>query len=456
MRVHRGLSLKSRLTLAFLAGAAFLMVASASLIYVNLSHEIDATIDAGLTARADDIRSALDNGEALVSRGEAFAQVIDPTGRVLASSRTLDASEPVLDADEIQPALRGRTFVDRQVPGLGRHARLLAVPHSYKGHKVIVVVGGSLEAVTRARHRLQSLLTFATPPLVAVLAVGARLITTAALRPVERMSAEAELISLSEPGRRLPPLPGDDEISHLGRTLNAMLGRIEASFARERAFVDDASHELRTPLAILRAELEVALSQPGDAQETRQTLQSALEETQRLQHLAEELLELARAGTARPPHNAGAIDALAVVERTASRAAAVAGDTPRVEVIGTPSPAVVSPGHLDRIAANLLTNAFRYARGRVEISVGTTGAWTEVQVADDGPGFPEPFLPVAFDRFTRSDAVRGRAAGGAGLGLAIVAALVESYGGKVEAANGKPLGGAVVTVRLPSGAQRPT
>ena len=99
----------------------------------------------------------------------------------------------------------------------------------------------------------------------------------------------------------------------------------------------------------------------------------------------------------------------------------------------------------------LIGNACRFARHEVRVEVSRRGDMTEVTVADDGPGFPQALLPVAFDRFSRGDSARGRRAGGAGLGLAIAAALVEASGGTISASNDSWSEGALVTVRLPSG-----
>jgi signal transduction histidine kinase len=121
-----------------------------------------------------------------------------------------------------------------------------------------------------------------------------------------------------------------------------------------------------------------------------------------------------------------------------------------VEVDGPAALAVVDPARLEQVVTNLVSNARRFARRRVEVGISTDGEDVIVTVADDGPGFPEALLPVAFDRFTRAEAARGRDAGaGAGLGLAIVAAIVRAHGGSITADNGPPLGGAAVTVRLP-------
>ena len=265
-----------------------------------------------------------------------------------------------------------------------------------------------------------------------------------------RMTNEAERISLSEPGRRLPLPPGRDEIAQLGRTLNDMLESIEASFARESAFVDDASHELRTPLAVLRGELELALAQPGDAAETAETLRSALEETQRLQRLADDLLVLARTARGERAEPRGNVDVRAIADVVAGRLSGVSAG-PQVVVVGDAAPAQIAGEDLDRVLTNLVGNARRFARREVRIEVSHRGDTTEVTVADDGPGFPRALLPIAFDRFSRGDSARGRKAGGAGLGLAIAAALVEANGGTISAGNDGSPGGALVIVQLPTG-----
>ena len=113
--------------------------------------------------------------------------------------------------------------------------------------------------------------------------------------PVEAMRRRADHIQGEELDERLPLPPADDEVRRLGETLNAMLARLEQAFERERTFVADASHELRTPLAIMKTELDLALRSSRSAEELREALMSAAEETDRLSQLAEDLLVIARA-----------------------------------------------------------------------------------------------------------------------------------------------------------------
>ncbi len=444
-------SLRGRLALLFGLGVAVAVTVASGLVYVTLHSELDAAIRDGLRARIDDIGAEVRSGRVVLPQEEAFAQLLSPTGAVIDSSAA-GRVESVLDRDELDRALQGDAFFDQPVsrlPGLGHRARFLARPVPGPDGPVVIVVGASLDAVVRGRQALFVALSVAGPTLVALLAAGGFFLARAALRPVERMTEEAEAISLAEAGRRLPEPGGHDEVAHLARTLNAMLERIEAAFSRERAFLDDASHELRTPVAILRGELELALLHEADPDETRRVLRSAFEEAERLSRLADDLLVLAREAAGRLPLRRQPVD---LRELAADAAGRLRGEpAPDVDTDHEPVMAAVDPARFEQVLANLLTNARRHARERIVVAVRLVAGQAVVTVADDGPGFPLPLLPTAFDRFTRGDAVRHRDDdGGAGLGLAIAAALVRAHGGTITAGNGDPLGGAVVRVHLPA------
>ncbi|HEV7888251.1 MAG TPA: ATP-binding protein, partial [Acidimicrobiales bacterium] len=319
---------------------------------------------------------------------------------------------------------------------------------------VIIVAGTNREIEVEGQRKLAVALAVMAPLLIGAIAGGGWVLAGAALHPVGRMTEEADAVSLAsvaEAGRRLAQPPGDDEIARLGRTLNAMLDRIEASFARERAFVDDASHELRTPLAILRGELELALAETHDPAAVERALRSGLEEAERLSRLADDLLVLARSQAGDIPLSVREVDLLDAARRVVARVAAGGGGV-RVEVRGEAVAGLVDPDRLDQVLLNLLANARRFAGAVVVVSVRAVEGEAEVEVADDGPGFPAQLLPGVFDRFSRGDQARGREAGGggAGLGLSIVAALVQAHHGTVEVMNGGVLGGAVVRVRVPA------
>ena len=447
-------SLRSRLALLFALGTGALLLLSAGLLYFTLEAALDDAIDDGLRARADDVASLV-SADRGIPPAEVFAQLLGADGTVVAASDGAATEVVVVDGATVSSLDELPRAVERPVPGLGRRARLVIKPLRTPGAARFVVVGSSLDESDRARRHLGLGLGLGSPVLLTVLAGAGWLLAGAALRPVAAMTTEAGAISSVQPGPRLPEPAGDDEIARLGRTLNDMLARIETAFAHERAFVDHASHELRTPVAILQAELELALASPGDRSAVEATLRSALDEVERLGDLASDLLVLARAQAGGIPIDRVRTDVAAMAKRLSTQVVATVDPSRAVVVAVEPSSAVaaVDPLRFEQILVNLLANAVGHAATSVEVcfTAGDDGAVT-LRVADDGPGFPDDFLPVAFDRFTRADAARGRSTGGTGLGLSIVAGLAEAHGGTAQAANGPPLGGAVVSVALPGDA----
>ena len=330
----------------------------------------------------------------------------------------------------------------------GARLRLLARPVETGGREEIVVVGEPLAQRERALDALHALLLIGGPlALLLASAVGYAL-AAAALRPVERMRRHAAAVTAAGTSERLPVPPANDEIGRLGRTLNEMLARLEVSFKRERAFVSDASHELRTPLAILRTELELALRGEHTKVELEDALRSAAEEAERLSKLAEDLLVIARSDQGRLPGAAGA--ARGRVRARAGRGAlpdarprggAAAGGRSVAGRRAARRPGAGRAGAREprRQRADLRRRARRAERAGAQRHRRTARARRRL-------GFPEEFLPRAFERFTRADEARTR--GGTGLGLAIAAAIAGAHGGSAHAENVE--GGADVWIALPT------
>ncbi|WP_188197587.1 sensor histidine kinase [Nonomuraea sp. SYSU D8015] len=255
---------------------------------------------------------------------------------------------------------------------------------------------------------------------------GAYLLAAAALRPVERLRAQAAAVTEDTPDPRLEVPPSRDEIARLAHTLNTMLVRLHAALERERRFVADASHELRTPLSLLKTELDLATRRPRDAGELTAALTSARQETDRLVGIAEDLLLLARADQA-PAHTTAVTPLSPLLARVAARHHEVSLHCPPGLQIQ------MDPVRLERAVTNLVHNALHHGTPPIEILTQTTGGQITIHVRDRGPGFPETFRPHAFERFTRADPAR--ATGGTGLGLALVAAIARNAGGHYGASN---------------------
>ncbi len=224
-----------------------------------------------------------------------------------------------------------------------------------------------------------------------------------------------------------------------------MLDRLQDAFARQRAFVSDASHELRSPLTAVRGQIEVlARAESPDAAEVKRIEAATLAELSRVERLVDELLTLARldegAGVARRE-----LDATALLREAV---AAAPGGATVGELAGGRLEA--DPEAIGRVVRNLVENGRRHAGpdGTVSVSSAADGDRLLVHVDDDGPGIPAAERERVFDRFQRSDAARDRAAGGAGLGLAICRSVVASHGGRIWAGR-SPLGGARIGFELP-------
>jgi signal transduction histidine kinase len=308
---------------------------------------------------------------------------------------------------------------------------------------ITLVAEQSLEEVDSTVESITSALVLGVPLLVALVAGLTWWLTGRALRPVESIRAEAAAITGSTIHRRVPEPANDDEIGRLARTMNSMLDRLEESSIRQRQFVSDASHELRSPVAAIRAQLEVALRR-GPAANWPVVATRVLDEDERLEQAVDELLELARTQESEPAESVEVdLDEIVLEETTRSRRVPI--DTSQVSggrILG-------NERQLARVVRNLLDNACRHAASKVSLTLGTRDGSVWLVVDDDGPGIPVADRARVFDRFTRLDEGRARDAGGVGLGLSMVKAIVERHGGSVVV-DDAPLGGARLIVQLPA------
>lgn len=454
----RRLPIRLKLTLAFTGVMAAVLAAVGLFLYLRFSAELDDAINHGLRSRASDVAALVEQADsglieasrsALTEQGESFAQILGSDGEIVDATPQL-RSEPLLTDAELERAREEEpTLIDKDhIPDEGDRARLLATPQRAQGRELVVVVGASLEDRGDALESLAALLFLGGPAALLLASAAGYGVAAAALRPVEAMRRSAADISAGAPGQRLPVTLARDELARLGQTLNAMLERLEVAFARERTFVSDASHELRTPLAILKTELELALRGGRSVGELEAALRSVAEETDQLAQLAEDLLVIAHSDQGRLPIRTQPMQAAEALEAVHERhrgRAADRGASLEVERLGELT-LTADPLRLEQALGNLVDNALRHGGGRIMLSARGVGRKVELHVQDDGEGFPEEFIASAFERFSRADS--GRTRGGAGLGLAIVAAIAEAHGGTAGVAN-RPEGGADSWVSLP-------
>jgi two-component system, OmpR family, sensor kinase len=294
---------------------------------------------------------------------------------------------------------------------------------------------------------------------LALLGLVSWLVVRVGLLPLDRMGHTAGAIAGGDLSHRVESTDPRTEVGRLGIALNAMLDRLERAFGereasedRLRRFLADASHELRTPLASIRGYAELfrmgAAREPAEVEKAMRRIE---EEAARMGALVEDLLTLARLDeVADAPH--GRVDLGSIVGDAVDDARATAPDREINAAIEAPAVVLGDADQLRQVLGNLLRNALVHtpAGSPIDVSVERVDGDVRLEVRDYGPGLPPGDPAALFERFWRSEGGRERGKGGAGLGLAIVAAIVDAHGGQVEAGD-VPGGGARFVVRLPAG-----
>jgi two-component system OmpR family sensor kinase len=448
------LPIRLRLTLAFAAALALLLGGAGLLLYVQLARSLDHTIARSLRARAADVAALVAQADtglreappgAFAGAGGDFAQILDAHGRVLDETPGLGRT-PLITREQ-RAAVHGRPALVQRAEHGSEPVRLLVLPVRAQDQRLLVVIGTSLRSRDSALASLRGELLVGSPLALLLVSLVGYAFAAGALRPVERMRARAEALSEAHLHEQLPVPPARDELSRLGATLNDLLARVRAALDRERSFVADASHELRTPLTHLRTEIEHTLDRPRANEELVGVLRSAAAEVDRLSHLAEGLLLLARLDRGKLRIRTAPVALADMCEGLAARFRQRARATGRRIVVDVDGHVVeVDRLRMEQALANLVENALRHGSGDVRVFTAETADSLELHVTDSGPGFPREFLSRAFERFSRADEPRTEP--GAGLGLAIAAEIAAAHGGAARAAN-RPEGGADVWLAIP-------
>jgi heavy metal sensor kinase len=275
-----------------------------------------------------------------------------------------------------------------------------------------------------------------------------------ALRPVRLIAGMARSISEHDLNRRVQVDVPPDELGELVDTFNSMLARLEAAFTSMSTFTANASHELRAPLALMRSEVEGALSRGRSNEEYRRVLVSLNQEVEHLSSLSDQLLMLARADAGALVPAKEPIDVADFLHETAARWEVVARKQgARVEVRAPSSGRMeADPALLRRVVDNLIENAVRHTAPGTPVTLrgyAENGGWN-VEVADQGPGVSPEHRDKLFTRFARADSARSPENGGAGLGLALSAAIARAHGGTLELVDADG-SGAVFRLHVPNG-----
>ncbi len=475
-------SVRTRLTLWYLAMVAFIMCLFGGSLYVTQTFLNSDAAESRLETQlyqdsqqfAQIYRQALPGHQALTAlrlnqSSQEMVLLLRPDGSVL------DARGP-LTSSEIQQ-LRVRAEQNSEMIDLTTSQN-----HSYGWWARDTTYRVLITPVLNQNARVASLLVGLPRPhsislleiwlfhgtlALLVAAIGGYWLAGKALRPVKMITRTANEISATDLRRRLH-LQSRDEFGELAATFDHMLARLEAAFKRQAQFTADASHELRTPLTIIDLEINRALTQLEQPEAYRHVLEQIQAENEQMTATVNSLLLLARADTGQMTLDLQEVDlsdiALASVERLLplarqSQVTLATGDLPEVLVRGDPQ-------YLGQMMTNLIENGIKYSSGigkRVYIELACEQERRGVvRVQDDGPGISNDHLPYLFERFYRVDKARSRRQkgpalsskpgygepGGSGLGLSIVQWIVQAHGGEIRVES-KIGAGTLFEVRLP-------
>ena len=418
------------LALGLVSGAAGL----ATLFYHSRIDALDANIRDEATTISTLVRSdQLPNPLPVPADQPLFAQVVAMDGTVRSATPSASRVVPILPVAVVRERADGGAFTTNDSE-LGSSAmRVVVTRATLNGDPVMVISAISLTDVSTLLDALLRIVVIAVPLIVLAAAIATALAVGSALRPVDELRAAAdEVAGTSRSAAPHLPVPeSDDELARLAETLNRMLERLHRASEQQRSFVADAAHELRSPIASIRAQLDVALANPPQAEEWRHVASDVLHDVERVGRLADDMLLLARLDAGAPAHRQ-------LVDVT--------------ELLGHDGPAnwVEAELHvLQRAIDNLVTNAERHASGTVQVATAREGDQVVVIIDDDGRGIEKESRERAFERWVRLDDARARDEGGAGLGLSIARSIARSYGGEVTLED-SPLGGVRARLSLPA------
>jgi len=443
-------SLRVQLVAAFVGIAGLAVLAAAVWISIVVERSVWDALDSRLAEEAETLGALRAMGTSDLSQAIAligheqdlgpgkFIAFIAPTGEVVSG---FGAVPPALQKVAARPAHDERIVTDAAT-----RTRAALVPTAGGGNTLIGVrVHHLVHMIRRARIGIGVGGTM----LLATLAILAWAITTRATRELDRLADELETIEAGSLDHRLATRH-TTEVDRLAAVLNRLLGRLESAVAHLRRFSADAAHELRTPIAALRARLEVGLALSRPAASLRDDLLDALEQTERLERLAETLLALSAVETdaSASRRDDRLVDLAGVAREVVDSLEPVAQEQGRSFVLRAPDvvPVIGTADLLKRLVVNLLDNAFRHTppNAPIELAVGRRNGEAYLRAHDGGPGIPGDEQERVFERFYRGRAARG----GTGLGLALCREIVTRHRGAIHL-DSRPGAGTTVTVTLP-------
>ncbi|RAU45118.1 MULTISPECIES: heavy metal sensor histidine kinase [unclassified Pseudomonas] len=446
MRARRQPSLTLRSTLAFAVVAMFSVASAGMYLYETMKASVMTRSDHAVLARLDHFRKLLEYDLSLDTlRGspQLFENMLDSEDDIFIIAEPGRA--PVISVNPLQAHLPDMPVVP---PGRPLNVNDLR-SGSTKGDvpmraaTVAAVSNGKTVHLTAAHlavKEMAELANFRNRILVAVAmaflvtALLGYLLLRRGLRPLRRMAEHATAITPARLDSRMDSRDTPVELQQLSEAYNAMLDRLADGYGRLNQFSADLAHEIRTPVGSLMGHCQVALRQPRSVDEYQALVASNLEELERISRMVESILFLARADDAQGALNRQPLTLSDELQRVTGYFEGLAEE--RQMTLNTSGDGVVNadPLLLRRALSNLVANAIRYADecSAIDIRVVQDPAQCRIEVENQGPTLSESAQGKLFDRFYRADASRHQSSDSNGLGLAIVAAIMQLHGGEVS------------------------
>jgi heavy metal sensor kinase len=425
-------SIRTRLTLWYLAVIVVLLLIFSSVAYFMLDYTLYNNLDNTLQNRAN----SLNTPTYVVPKSNELLMSFDANGNETQSVGGVTVDTPKLSG-LIKKAIAGQNAYLSAAGTENQNIRLYATSflNPFNGQPVVIVVGQTTTEITDVLHTFVYVIVIAMVAIIILAGIGGLFLAERALKPVQQITKTAQNIEGSDLSQRIN-VKTDDELGMLASTLNEMIGRLEESFNRQRQFTADASHELRTPLAIMQAEATLALSKERAPDDYRKSLETISQESDYMSSVIGKLLFLARSDAGKEQLTFEDVELKGLITGLASNIEALAQDKGIKFAVDAHEELMVSGDKvkLRQLFINILENAVRYTptAGHISVSLVKQESNAVVSISDTGIGIPPEHLPHIFERFYRVDKARARADGGVGLGLAIAKIITESHKGKIE------------------------
>jgi heavy metal sensor kinase len=446
----RALPIRWRLSLWYMSLTALVLVIFSVAVSLGLERRLSATLDEDLRSQASLAASSVTfgGGNAILDAAyqlsnDALLWVLSLNGTQMLKVGGTQFEQFSPQQDEVERAAVGKTTLSTVKVG-DQTLRMITVPirgGDRRGSTNEIVgalqLGYSTSRVEDALDLLVQALLVIAPVAIVIAALTGYLLAGRALRPVADITRLAGQIDGDDLAARLSLDLPNDELGRLASTFDSMLNRIDLAFQRQRQFTGDAAHELRTPLALMRSQIDLALTQADTPLEFREALTALDGDVARMTSLVGMLLSLARADAGQLAPNRDSVDLADLARDVAEQLEPIAREN-GIAITTDLAPVTVSvdADMIIQVLVNLIDNAITNTPpgGTITVCVAPGDAATAlVAVSDTGVGIPPEHLPRIFDRFYRIDTGRARSRGGIGLGLAICQAIAHAHDGVLSA-----------------------